>query len=67
MDTKKYTQSCFLNINLKHEKESSDLSPEDLGVLTLKEQTKWGFHMLTIEVTLIRHTLFKLGDTVICK
>ena len=67
MYTEKYTKPRVVEINLKVQKESFDLSPEQLGVLALIEQTEGGFNVVTTEVTLIRHIGLKLRDTVICE
>ena len=67
MDTEKYTKPRVVEIDLKVQKESFDLSPEQLAVLALIEQTEGGFNVVTTEVTLIRHIGLKLRDTVICE
>ena len=67
MYTEKYTKPRVVEIDLKVQKESFDLSPEQLCVLALIEQTEGGFNVVTTEVTLIRHIGLKLRDTVICK
>ena len=67
MYTEKYTKPRVVEIDLKVQKESFDLSPEQLGVLALIEQTEGGFNVVTTEVTLIRHIGIKLRDTVICE
>ena len=67
MYTEKYTKPRVVEIDLKVQKESFDLSPEQLGVLALIEQTEGGFNVVTTEVTLIRHIGLKLRDTVICE
>ena len=67
MYTEKYTKPRVVEIDLKVQKESFDLSPEQLGDLALIEQTEGGFNVVTTEVTLIRHIGLKLRDTVICE